>query len=77
MCGILSHEWWNVKIRSPETFTTYFIISCEMNISIIGKAKIFVIRIHELNKITSCNMNFCEAEIFFSAENHQELQGVT
>jgi len=52
MYGILSHGWCNVKIRSVETFTTYFIISCEMNIWIIGKAKIFGRKIYELNKIT-------------------------
>jgi len=52
MYGILSHGWCNVKIRSVETFTTYFIISCEMNIWTIGKAKIFGRKIYELNKIT-------------------------
>lgn len=76
MYGILSQEWWNVKIRSAETFTTYFIISCEMNIWIIGKAKIFVVRIYELNKITFCNRNFCGTEIFFSAGKHEELWSV-
>lgn len=73
MYVILSHGWCNVKIRSVETFTTYFIISCEMNIWIIEKAKIFGIRIYELNKTTFCNMNFCETGIFFSAEKHQKL----
>lgn len=77
MYGILSHGWWNVKIRSVETFTTYFIISCETNIWIIGKAKIFGIRIYELNKITFCNMNFSEMGIFFPAEKRQELWSVS
>lgn len=76
MYGFLSHEWWNVKIRSAEKFTTYFIISCEMNSWIIGKAKIFVIRIYELNEITFCNRNFSETEIFFSAKKHQEFWSV-
>lgn len=64
-------------IRSVEAFTAYFIICFEMNNWIIGKAKIFGIRIYELNKIIFCNMHFCEMTSFFSAEKHQELWSVS
>lgn len=76
MYGVLSPLECNIKIGSIQTFANVLYYPLGNEYLDNWELRIFDIKIYELDKITLCNMNFCEVGIFLYAEQYQNLWSI-